>query len=40
LIIDTSRIAMATAGGALIGMAAGGLYLTSGRIAGISGIRA
>ncbi len=38
MIIDTSGIAMATAGGALIGLAGGGLYLTSGRIAGISGI--
>ena len=38
LIIDTSGIAAAAAGGALIGLAAGGYYLTSGRIAGISGI--
>lgn len=38
MVIDTSGIATAAAGGALIGLAAGGLYLTSGRIAGISGI--
>ena len=36
--IDSSGIAAATAGGLLIGLSAGGLYLTRGRIAGISGI--
>ena len=36
--IDTSGIAAATEGGLLIGLAAGGLYLMTGRVAGISGI--
>ncbi|ESQ90989.1 YeeE/YedE family protein [Asticcacaulis benevestitus] len=35
---DTSAALYALEGGALIGLAAGGLYLTTGRIAGISGI--
>ncbi|MDI7775248.1 YeeE/YedE family protein [Asticcacaulis sp. EMRT-3] len=34
----TDTLLLALAGGALIGAAAGGLYLTTGRIAGISGI--
>ncbi len=38
MVIDTSGIAAAAEGGAFIGMAAGGLYLTTGRIAGVSGI--
>ncbi len=35
---DLQPIIHATEGGALIGLAAGGLYLTTGRIAGVSGI--
>jgi len=38
MVIDTSGIAAAVEGGALVGLAAGGLYLTTGRIAGVSGI--
>ncbi len=38
MVIDPSGIVAAAEGGAGIGLAAGGLYLTTGRIAGVSGI--